>query len=253
VRSIAWLWLFVALAALIPERVAANAEVDRGWQRYLEADFDGALAAFARAERGTLDRSELISLLEGRAQVHFASGAEADLDATLVALATLAPAHRLAPESPPELVERFGAARRRLGEGLAVDVEVSRDAGVLRVAATVRGDAAGLARRVRIVARVSGAEREVIDEPLELAVGEADTIEYWVEVIGPARAVLAARGDASRPEVSRGRGGSDDTWLWVGVSAGGGVVLVAAIVVGVFVGTQPPPLTQPSAPILPSP
>jgi hypothetical protein len=134
-----------------------------------------------------------------------------------------------------------------------VDVGVSRDAGVLRVEATVRGDAAGLARRVRIVMRVSGREREAIDEPLELTVSEADAIEYWVEVIGPGRAVLATRGDATRPEVSRGTGSSDDTWLWVGVSAGGGVVLVAAIVVGFFVGTQPPPLTQPSAPILPSP
>ena len=248
-------WALVALVALVamrPSVAAANDDVDQGWQRYLEADFEGALEAFARAERGALDRSELVSMLEGRAQVQFASGAEAQLDATLVALASLAPAHRLAPESPPELSARFAATAQRLGAALGVDVEVSREGGAMRVEARVRGDAAGLARRVRIVARVAGVEREAVDEPLELLVGASDEVHYWVEVIGPARAVLASRGDAARPETSRGAARSDDTWLWVGL-AGAGVVLVGAIVVGVFVGTQPPPLTQPSAPILPSP
>ncbi len=253
-RSLVVALLAALTIAMLPAHAHANAGVDLGWQRYLEADFDGALEAFARAERGPLDRAELVSLLEGRAQVEFAAGDQGELDATLAALASLAPAHRLAPESPPELVERFGAARRRSGRGLSVDVDAAREGGVLRVVATVQGDIAGLARRVRVVARIGGLERAAIDEPLELDVSETDSVEYWVEVLGPGRAVVAGLGDAGRPEVSRGVGAADDaTWLWVGLGVGGGVVLVGAILVGVFVGTQPPPLTQPSAPALPMP
>lgn len=248
-----WCWLLPLCIFALPSGARADADVDRGWQLYLEADFEGALESFARAERGALDRAELVSLLEGRAQVQLASGDDAQLDATLVALATLSPSHRLAPESPPELIERFAATCRRLGGGIRVDVETSREGGLVRIEATVRGDAAGLGRRVRIVARVAGAERVAIDEPLEVSVGTTEDVQYWVEVVGPAHAVVASRGDASRPEVSRGDARSDDTWLWAGVGIGGGVILVGAIVLGVFLGTQPPALTQPTAPLLPTP
>ena len=64
--------LFITLA-WGPSPAAANPDVDEAKELLMEAEFERALAAFARAEAGDdLTREELVELLSARCLAHLA-------------------------------------------------------------------------------------------------------------------------------------------------------------------------------------
>ncbi|MCB9593463.1 MAG: hypothetical protein H6719_12085 [Sandaracinaceae bacterium] len=214
-----------------------------------EADFEGASRAFDEAESGTLDRAELVRVLEGRAHVCYALGEEAALRAALVRLAAVAPEHRFAPEAPPELVERFRdfAGQRRLELAVELD-QREREA---RLEARASGDPGGLVRHLRVAARVEdGAWVTAEDEPLTIPVDPERALAWYGEALGPGGAVVASDGSRDAPHRREGASAGDEVpWGWIGLGAGAAVVLAVVITV-VVVATQPGD-TQVTAPMFP--
>ena len=244
--------MLVALGAapVVAQRGAGPSAVDRGWQLMLEADFDGALSAFDEAEHGTLSRAELVRTLEGRAHALFALGREDALRAALVRLAATAPEHRLAPETPPELRERFeqhaGASR------LELHVTMEEQPGEARLEASATGDPGGLVRHLLVAARVGDGEWvEAEDEPLTVPTDPASALAWYGLAIGPGGAIVASDGTREAPHLRAGAtsDGGDVPWLWIGV--GGGIAVVLGIVITVAVVATLPADTQPGAPVFP--
>jgi len=229
---------------------AAQSSVDEGWRRVLDADFEGALAAFDAAEAGTLTRADLVRILEGRAFVHFARGDEDAVRAALVRLGAIAPEHRFAPETPPELRERFAELAGR--GALEVSVELAVDGGSARVEAIADGDPGGLVRHLRVGARI-GEDGEWVtaqDEPLRLPYDRARALFFYGEALGPGGAVVARDGSREAPHQRPGEGGGDDVpWGWIGLGAGAAVAV--AIVVAIVVVATEPSDTVPTAPTFP--
>lgn len=251
-------WLCLSIVAFFApvHAEAQTSGVEVGWRRMLEADFDGAIASFDEAERGSLTRAELLRCLEGRAHVHFALGNEESLRAALTRLAAMAPEHRLAPESPPELRERFA---EHPGRGsLTLHVTMEESDGNARFEASAVGDPGGLVRHVVVAARAGdGPWVEAEDEPLRLHVDPADALAWYGEAIGPGGAVVAHDGSRAAPR-RRGMldanaatepGGDQPPWLAIGLGAGAALVIAAVITIVVTATT--PPHTQPSPPMLP--
>jgi len=239
----------------------ADDAVDEAWRMYLSADFDGALAAFDRAEAGPLERADLLRILEGRAQIHFALGDADAVVGALSRLASLSPEYRLSPETPPDLVEAFSAIRDRT-PALSLDVAPTRADDSVRVTASIGGDVGGLVRALRITGRAEGGPWEqAVDEPLSVQAAPNEAVEYYVEALGAGGAILASEGSRGRPRMVTGDASgltSEEpeskgflglpVWGWVAI--GGGVV-AAAVLVAVIVVAAGGGGTQPEAPVLP--
>lgn len=242
------------LAALVGSLLAPGAAradaalVDEGWRRFDEADFPGALAAFARArESSGLDRADLSRLLEGEAMAHLAEGNEAPLRRVLQQLASLDPNHRFDPRIRPEIVERFDATRARV-EALAVRVQRAPEGSGSRVVATVTGDPGGLVQRVRLV--VTGADGSPVTgvDEIELP-ASAGLVSIVAEAIGPGAVTVArvSREIADPAALSSSGGGSSrGPWLWVGI--GGAAAVSAAVVTAIALSRRGDAGTRPGVP-----
>lgn len=242
--------LLLVVVCGLPAGAAAQASVDEGWRRVLDADFEGAMAAFDAAEAGPLTRAELVRILEGRAFVHFARGDEDAVAAALVRLGAIAPEHRFAPETPPELRERFAELATSGALELIVDVQIRDDDARLEARAT--GDPGGLVRHVRVGARVDDDGEWVTaqDEPLRLPFDRARALFFYGEALGPGGAVLARDGSRETPRLRPGEGSGDDVpWGWIGLGVGAAVAV--AVVVAIVVVVAQPADTTPTAPTFP--
>lgn len=261
-RSAALAVFCLTFAVLNPGTVRADDPVDEAWRLYLSADFDGALAAFERAEAGVLDRSAVLRILEGRAQIHFALGDQEAVYAALARLASLSPEYRLSPETPPDLVEAFTAIREE-SPRLTLSVTPEREEDAVRLSATVEGDVGGLVRALRITGRTEGGEwTQSEDEPLRVEAGPTEPVDYYAEALGAGGAVLLAEGSVDRPrrvtpdasglapveEPAEDQGGLP---LWAWIAIGGGGVAAAAILVAVIAVAASGGGTQAEAPVLP--
>ncbi|GAB4210365.1 MAG: hypothetical protein OHK0013_30920 [Sandaracinaceae bacterium] len=291
-RSGAWVAVTVVAVTLVPSGVAA--QVDVGRRALEEADFQRAVRAFDRAERGEhLDRQELTALFEGRAMARFALGDETGARGDLRALGSLDPEHRFPAEAPPELGAMLAELVRAAGGGLAFALRWSEVTGGSALSVEVQRDAASLVRSVRIHTRVGVRGRWRTEQARSVVVSHPPGVRVYfhVDAIGPGGAVLLELGTRERPllggtheaeaqettsttavpiapEVVVGAppvaGPSAepvlepvapredaDLPLIVGLSVGGGVLVVAAVIVGAVLGTQGGSLvTQPSAPFV---
>jgi hypothetical protein len=175
---------------------SAHPDVDRGRARYEQADLDGALRAFARAESADdLSRSDLLELLESRVMVQIARGDQAAADQDLARIRSIDPDHEFGRDVPPDVVESF----RALGsaDALAVSADGLSDDGAVVLTARVTNDPTSLIREVRIHARTPGGEWETeVGERMQL---DADDVEFWAEAVGPGGAVLATAGQPDDP------------------------------------------------------
>jgi hypothetical protein len=233
--------LWIALGT--PGIVHAQNQVERGWARYGDADFAGALAAFDAAEgaRG-LDRADAIRLLEGRACAHFALGQVAEMRREVGRLATIAPEHEMGEEIPPDVRTAFDRAVAAQDEPLSLDAHTTAvDQGV-RIDAVVQNDPMAVTREVHVEARVDGGEWQRNTEgTLIVQVAQGEAVEWFARALGPGSAPLATVGTAESPQrwslldagaTDDGRGGAQVPWLWIGASAAVvvGVITVALVV-----------------------
>ncbi|MCA9605221.1 MAG: hypothetical protein KC619_06490 [Myxococcales bacterium] len=158
------------------------------------------------------------------------------------------PDHELDASVNPEMRDPFLEARgmwaARAGR-LRIEVGLDRPSSALRISLV---DPTDMAQRVRVAARLEGAAEFVtaeheasveISAPLTGA-GDADRVEYWVEVLDMHGNVMLAEGSAFDPRVvgrmrveGGGGGGSsffEEPTFWIIVAA------VAAVAIGVTIG-----------------
>ena len=237
----------IALLAL-PSRALAHPLLDEAARRYAEADFAGAIEAFAQAEASNdLSREDLIALYTSRSLVRFAMQEIDAVEEDLTRLATLDPDLEVPPDMPPAMQEMFARVKERIRTAIAVEGRVERVRNGLRVRAEVTGDVMGIVRDVAVHGRAGGAAWEHGADG-ELFVQDPSVLLQWyVEAIGPGGAVVANHGAQDAPLVREppravpARPSLDDAvaeesdsgagW-WI---AGGAVVAVAAIVTVVLV------------------
>ena len=236
--TLAW----VALAVM-PRVAFADELVDRGVERYEEADFAGALEMFAQAEQSDgLDRDDLARLYEHRAMVHLALEEEEAMRDDLRRLRALDPERIMGESIPPPMRDAYEEIGRDAGPPLTIRARARNDEGVIRIDASIEGDRAELVRGARVGARPGGARSwEIADGDLELRIRESapesSRIEYFAEAVGPGGVVLAHDGSRREPRqldlLPTPADADDDdsqTWLYAGIGAGA-VALIAAIVV----------------------
>jgi hypothetical protein len=186
---------------LAPVVAYAHPLIDEGERKYEDADFPGALDAFARAEAATdLTRDDLVRLYTRRAMVHHAMQHPEELEADVFRLANLDRALRLPRAVPPAVRRAYEQAVTRVTSLLRVDVEAEAMPGGTRLVARVSDDNAGLVQSLRVRARTAGgAWRRTDRATLELPAAAGATVEYVAEAIGPGGAVLAQAGTDDAP------------------------------------------------------
>lgn len=229
----------LVVAALLGASAAtahAHELVEEGRRRFVDADFDGALELYARAEAADdLTREDLISLYEGRALTHFALGELDHAQVALEQLATIAPSHHLSDEVPPELVEIFEEAAAAAGEGLRLRVDAERSADGVSLRPILEGDGVGIARSLSVAGRTDGEWTFGDESGLTLSIPASATVEYYAQVIGPGAAILASVGSEGEPATIPGEGGVGALpgWTWGLVGGGAGVLILVVIIAAV--------------------
>ena len=232
-----------------------RAQLDEARARYEEADFDNALAALARAERGSdLDADGVVELFRLRALVHLGMGDQDAMRQDVRALILVRPSVELDATTPPEVLE---AADEIRGELAPLTIEASlepTDEGA-RIDAAVHGDGADLVRSVRVHTRVAGGSWLTGEPPVSLDVPGGAQLSYRAEAIGPGGAVIAEDGTAASPltwtssaDVDAGGGGGGSPWLLVGIGGAAAVALGVVLVVVLTSGGENEN-TQPTLPV----
>jgi len=194
-------WLALLVVVCAPGVAYAHPLLDEGERKYEDADFQGALDAFARAEQASdLTRDDLVRLYTRRAMVHHAMQHPEELEADVFRLAHLDRALRLPRAAPPAVRRAYEQAVARVSGTLRVDVEVESMPGGTRLVARVSDDNAGLVQSLRVRARVAGGPwRRTERAALEVPAAAGATVEYVAEAIGPGGAVLTHAGTDDAP------------------------------------------------------
>ena len=228
--------LAAVLCLTLPTAARAQSAVDRGIAAYEQGEFDAARAAFTEAEQSDdLRRDDLVRLLATRALLSFAEGQSEAMLRDLAALATLEPEHDLGPRAPPALRDAFEQARE--GGVLRVSVEGERTPGGVEVRAQVRGDRAGLVRRLSLAARSDGPWVRSQAGSVSLT-GTPPAVEYHAQAVGPGGATLVEDGTEAVPQrivlppIEEPSAGGDDG-VAIGLGLAAGVVLAAGAVLAV--------------------
>ncbi len=215
-----------------------------------EADFAGALAAFAEAEAsGALTRDDLVLLFGHRAVVHFALGERAAMDADLARLLALGEGAELPGSAPPPVHDELERLR---GDGVRpprLSVEVDRQGRRVEVRAAIEDDRAQLVRSLVAHVRSAGSEA-FVDGDAGVATIEAhagDLLEWYAEAYGPGGAVVASEGTALAPRSysvpadvlvspSPRTADEDDGSVLPWLALGGGVVVAVVVAVALVAG-----------------
>lgn len=240
------IWALPLIAVLGAATTArAHPDVDDGRARYAQADFEGALAAFERAERSPdLTREDLIDVLEGRALAHYALE---DLDGANDAvrqLASVDPHHRASDELPPELLRMFEAAAAHVGDGIALRVDSHRDGERVELTPVPSGDVLGLVRALAIAGRAGDGEWVLGDAAgVALDAPPDRTVEYYASALGPGAAVLASAGSERAPlrleAPASGQASGLPLWGW-GLIGGGAALVIVVVLVAAVAASDPP-------------
>ncbi len=206
-RLMARFSLALTLAAVLLAATATTAFahpiLEEAQARFDEADFEGALEAFQRAEQaGDLTRDDVIQLYVQRALVHHTLGDEENLETDLMRLASLEPNYEFGRSVPPVVREAFDRAKERTTGRIRVQAEAQSHAGGVRLEARVTNDTSGIVQEVRLGARAPGnAWTQRSNSVLEMPTTSDQTLEIYAEAIGPGGAVLASDGTPDDPVI----------------------------------------------------
>lgn len=256
--------------SLVPSTALAHPLIDQGRRSYDEADFQGALDAFSRAEQATdLTRDDLIQLYLRRAMVHQAMHNTESVEADVFRLAALDRAVRLPPSMPPPVRRAYEQAVARATAPMTLTVEVRAMPGGLKLIARIADDNAALVQSLRIRARPrGGAWQWSSTASIEVTTAADAQVDYVAQAVGPGGVVLVTAQSDSHPlqddSTAAHEGGTASpsrtdsraipdldveppadhglgAWPWL---VGGGAVVIAVTVVLVLVlassnGAQP--------------
>ena len=233
-----------------------RAQLDEARARYEEADFEAALAALARAERGSdLDADGAVELFRLRALVHLGMGDQDGMREAVRALMLIRPSVELDETTPPEVRQAADAIRGELSP-LRVEALLEPTDEGARIDAEVQGDVAGLVRAIRVHTRVAGGSWLTGEPPVSLDVPSGAQLSYRAEALGPGGAVIASDGTADDPrtwtstaEVTEDDEGSGSTWAIVGIGGALAVGLAVVLVVVLSGGGSDNENTQPTLPM----
>jgi LPXTG-motif cell wall-anchored protein len=231
-----------------PATARAHPAIDDAIARSDEADFDGALRAFERAESlEDLTLDDLASLYAHRAAVHLAIGNAGEARADLRRLVAIQPGYELDTSASPALRDALDGVRAT--EPLTIAVRTESSHGATRFRAVVSHDPGALVRRVRLVVRSIG-EGAWIEASASTYETSGTAFEYFAEAIGPGGVVVAREGSERAPsrvgEVPRAAiatvspSTGEDTTIWWVIGGAGLAVVVAAVVVGAVVASSGP-------------
>jgi hypothetical protein len=246
-----------ATPAPAPAPASAAALVEQGVAAYEEADFDGALAAFDRAEAAGLDRALLVRSIAHRVLIAHASSDAATLETQALRLVSLDP-EALRSEASPGLVRALEGARSRADGIVRLSIVHEVADGALQLRARVDGDVAGMVREVRLRARRGDGEMvEAVGGVVRLPGATTDDVGVVADCTGPGGAVLAALGTEAAPHSLAAAiaqqivaSPSDDTALHVGLGVGAAVLVVAAVIIAVVVVDANAATAQLSGPVV---
>ncbi len=231
---------------------AAQDALAAGVHAFERADFEGAVAAFDRAEASDeLTREQLEQILSQRALAHHAAGDEGAADEDLSAWLSIAPDASFDDRVPPGPRRALERLRPEVAP-LAVEAVALPSSEGFAVRARVTGDAFGLVRATRIVYVHDGVETQL--DGTQAQIVEPGTLRYWVELVGPGGVLLASAGDRSQPLQAEHAGTeelaparpppSDDTALIVGVTIGAVLLAVGISILVGFLVAPPADSTQ---------
>lgn len=244
--------LGVVAACLCPASpVAAHPLIDEANRRFEAADFDGAMASLARAERAELDREDLAELLFRRAVIELALGDADAMRRDIALLRALEPRRAFGRAVPPQIVAAFEAADV---EPLAVAVRIDASGGGATVTATPTGGGAPLIAGVRIHTRVGEEPWRTTDgSRVEVDVGPGGRVEAYGELIGVGGGVLASDGSREQPHglspALALEGDGPGAGLWIGVSAAAVAVTAVLLTVALVASGGGSDATRPSPPM----
>jgi hypothetical protein len=241
--------------------VPALAQIDEAMRLMEDADFQGAIAAFDRAEAtATLDRPALLRLLSGRAMAAWATGDEAHARRDLVSLASIEPGYQLPPEAPPEVAAAFNEAVSETAP-LAITARWETSDGAATLTTQTAHDSGGMVRSIRVHVREGSGPWRVETAPVVVPLAAGARAEAYVEAIGPGGVIVGAAGSEASPITTAApipsaalEGApppSDMTPIWIGVGVGvGAAVIVAVIITAVVLGGGASDTTQPRFPVV---
>lgn len=267
---------------LAPGAAYAHPLIDDARSAYEAGQYDRALASLQTAEEGEgLTREDLSDLYLLRANIHRRQQNMQLAQVDLQRLASLDPERQLGRRVHPSLRRLFSEATERVTRPVRVEASAERLGSSVTVTATVSDDIAALVQGFRIHARAEGGEwRTAQRGRLSLTVESHLSAEFWAEAVGPGGAAVALSGSAESPltldavsttvdvtsdptdpeQTGNGnqaigtgdpgaqQGGDDGLPAWPFVVGGLALVAVAAVILGVYFGTQPSDDTQLSPP-----
>jgi len=226
---------------------------------YRRAEFERTLELLGEAERSSLDREGVVTLLRLRALVRYATE---DRQAMREDLGRLAALGEGPADAPPPVRSAYEEAVAETTP-LELVTEVVDLPGGVTVTATVTGDHRDLVEAVRVGARSGDVFQEATDDAVTVPVNGGTEVAHYARALGPGGAVLLADGTPDDPRVHVVTGpaptnetepleeDTDTTLVWglVGIAA---VIVAAGAVVAVILlgGDDEDPGTQLSGPRL---
>jgi len=247
------LLLLLAAAPAAAQGAGSNAHLRQAEEAYLNVDFEAVQSHALEALRsGSLTPEQLVRTYELLGVANAISDPDAARD-YFVRMLGVDPEHELDASVNPQMRDPFLEAR---GLWAARTTRLGVEAGLDRANSAVHVsliDPTDMARRIRVAARLEGeaafteAEFDAsgeVDAPVAGA-GDADRVEYYVEVLDVHGNVMLAAGSEFSPRVvgrlraaDGGEGGGGGTifeepvfWIIVGAVA----AVTAAVVIGVVV------------------
>ena len=270
--------LVIAFACLAPGRAFAHPLIDEARAAYDRARYDRALELLEEAEQASdLTRDDLVELLLLSANAHRRQREMELVEVDLTRLASLDPERDLGRRVHPAIRRVFDRVTERVSRPVHVEATAEREGSRVEITAAVTDDIAALTQGFRLHGRAEGGTwEETNDSTLTVRAEPQLAVEYWVEAIGPGGAPIATHGSAAEPlrveaegetgggaettgggetagggsatgGASGGGGGGDDDEgvpAWPFVVGGVALVAIAAVVLGVYFGTQPTDDTQ---------
>lgn len=240
--------------------------VRRAKRYYAQAQFEKALFYFEKAEQAeALSRSDLLSVLEGKALVYFATDDTENFRRILSQLASLHREHNFEKGVPPEVDAAFDEVLAHNPGRLSVQVQRESIFGGELLRGVIKHDAGQIVRDLKLYIRNKGRKDwKEGSGSMRVLAPRGQAVEFYAVAKGPGGVDLVQLGSAEYPkrfrigEVTSAtlqppcKKEENSELLWFGLGAGA-ATLIAGTIALILYATRSSDETQPSIPTLVSP